>query len=176
MIHSTQSKSLLLISSSNLKTVTKKTLKTEASRNQIKWDIQINLVTTSTTWEEILLSKALEEEEDTNSKMDLEVVVKDKSITNVEEVVVEEVAEEDMLTSNKTLMEVETKILRQSNASSLNNVSKIIFLVFINFRVLDGSCKFGDKCSFAHGDEDLRKGMPQQNFPPAPNNMLSEEM
>lgn len=39
-----------------------------------------------------------------------------------------------------------------------------------------GSCKFGDKCSFAHGDEDLRKPSPQQNFPPAPNNMLSDEM
>jgi len=67
------------------------------------------------------------------------------------------------------------QITRLLNADILINVSKKFkFLKIIHCSFLDGSCKYGDKCSYAHGDQDLRvpngnNSMTKQNSMPPPN-------
>lgn len=52
-----------------------------------------------------------------------------------------------------------TLISKHWNANSLSNVSTTLLIrlyIIYDVYISDGSCKFGDKCSYAHGDSELR--------------------
>ena len=50
------------------------------------------------------------------------------------------------------------QITKQWNVDILNKVSKWSKFVKYSNNFIGGSCKYGDKCSYAHGDADLRTG------------------